>query len=105
MQVNHANTTTVDTAESEQLLALLDGLPLAMAQARAHLQESGVGLAKYLRFYELMESDKLADAPLQDYSDRSLWVTQAISYQGIREKHEATANLLLLWSLANKSME
>jgi hypothetical protein len=42
----------VDTAESEQLLMLLDSLPLAIAQAGAYLQESGVGLTTYLRFYE-----------------------------------------------------
>jgi tetratricopeptide (TPR) repeat protein len=88
----------------------LDGLPLAIAQAGAYLQESGVGLAVYLSFYEqqwskLMESNHLAGAPLQDYPDRSVWTTWAISYQAIREKHEATANLLLLWSfLDNKDL-
>jgi tetratricopeptide (TPR) repeat protein len=100
----------VDTVESERLLALLDGLPLAIAQAGAYLQESGVGLTTYLRFYEqqwseLMESDNSTDAPLQDYPNRSVWTTWAISYQAIREKHEATANLLLLWSfLDNKDL-
>ncbi|KAB2098622.1 hypothetical protein AG0111_0g13152 [Alternaria gaisen] len=99
-----------DKAESERLLALLDGLPLAIAQAGAYLQESGVGLATYLRFYEqqwseLMASDDLADAPLQDYPERSVWTTWAISYQAIRERHEHTANLLLLWSfLDNKDL-
>ncbi|CAN9217260.1 unnamed protein product [Alternaria alternata] len=99
-----------DAAESKQLLALLDGLPLAIAQAGAYLQESGVGLTKYLRFYEqqwseLMASDDLADAPLQDYPERSVWTTWAISYQAIRERHEHTANLLLLWSfLDNKDL-
>jgi tetratricopeptide (TPR) repeat protein len=89
---------------------LLDGLPLAIAQAGAYLQESGVGLTKYLRFYEqqwseLMTSDHLADAPLQDYPERSVWTTWAISYQAIRERHEHTANLLLLWSfLDNKDL-
>jgi tetratricopeptide (TPR) repeat protein len=74
------------------------------------LQESGVGLATYLRFYEqqwseLMASDDLADAPLQDYPERSVWTTWAISYQAIRERHEHTANLLLLWSfLDNKDL-
>jgi hypothetical protein len=100
----------VDTAESKQLLALLDGLPLAIAQAGAYLQESGVGLTRYQRFYkqqwsELMELDHLADAPLQDYPDRSVWTTWAISYQAIRNRHEDTANLLLLWSfLDNKDL-
>ncbi|CAN9248412.1 unnamed protein product [Alternaria alternata] len=99
-----------DAAESERLLALLDGLPLAIAQAGAYLQESGVGLATYLRFYEqqwseLIASDHLADAPLQDYPERSVWTTWAISYQAIRERHEHTANLLLLWSfLDNKDL-
>ncbi|CAN9193306.1 unnamed protein product [Alternaria alternata] len=99
-----------DAAESEQLLVLLDGLPLAIAQAGAYLQESGVGLATYLRFYEqqwseLMTSGHLSDTPLQDYPERSVWTTWAISYQAIRERHEHTANLLLLWSfLDNKDL-
>jgi tetratricopeptide (TPR) repeat protein len=107
---HRADETTIDTAEGEQLLALLDGLPLAIAQAGAYLQESGVGLAAYLRFYEqqwskLMDSDHFTDTPLQDYPDRSVWTTWAISYQAIRDKHEATANLLLLWSfLDNKDL-
>jgi hypothetical protein len=51
-EIGRANEMIVDTAESERLLALLDGLPLAIAQAGAYLQESGVGLTTYLRFYE-----------------------------------------------------
>lgn len=52
-----------------------------------------------------MESGQLTDAPLQDYPDRSVWTTWAISYQAIRDKHEAAANLLLLWSfLDNKDL-
>jgi tetratricopeptide (TPR) repeat protein len=52
-----------------------------------------------------MASDQLAEAPLQDYPDRSVWTIWAISYQAIQEKHEATANLLLLWSfLDNKDL-
>ncbi|KAH7372236.1 hypothetical protein BKA66DRAFT_423213 [Pyrenochaeta sp. MPI-SDFR-AT-0127] len=99
-----------DTSEVNRLLELLDGLPLAIAQAGAYLQESGVGLTAYLKFYEqqwseLMESKLSDDAPLQDYPNRSIWTTWAISYQAIRSKHEATANLLLLWSfLDNKDL-
>ncbi|USP81646.1 hypothetical protein yc1106_08920 [Curvularia clavata] len=92
-----------DAAKGECLLQVLDGLPLAIAQAGAYLQESGVSIETYLRFYEqqwneLMESRNETDSPLQDYPDRSVWTTWAISYQAIRSKHEATANLLLLWS-------
>lgn len=45
-----------------------------------------------------MESGDMADVLLQDYPDRSLWTTWTISYQAIRNRHEAMANLLLLWS-------
>jgi len=92
------------------LLEQLDGLPLAIAQAGAFLQETAVNLTDYLQFYEqewsrLMESGSVTDAPLQDYPDRSVWTTWAISYKAVREKHEATANLLLLWSfLDNKDL-
>jgi tetratricopeptide (TPR) repeat protein len=52
-----------------------------------------------------MESTHLTDAPLQDYPERSVWTTWAISYQAIHDKHEHTAKLLLLWSfLDNKSL-
>jgi hypothetical protein len=51
----------------------------------------------------LMELDHLADAPLQDYLDRSVWTTWAISYQAIRDTHEDTANLLLLWSFLDNN--
>jgi tetratricopeptide (TPR) repeat protein len=51
-----------------------------------------------------MEPDDLHEDPLQDYSG-SVWTTWEISYQAIRQKHEKTANLLLLWSyLDNKDM-
>ena len=92
------------------MLEQLDGLPLAIAQAGAFLQETAVNLTDYLQFYEqewsrLMESGSVTDAPLQDYPDRSVWTTWAISYKAVREKHEATANLLLLWSfLDNKDL-
>ncbi|CAN9172819.1 unnamed protein product [Alternaria alternata] len=99
-----------NAARGKQLLERLDGLPLAIAQAGAYLQESGVELTTYLRFYEqqwdaLMEAECEQDTPLQDYPDRSVWTTWIISYAAVRDKHEATANLLLLWLfLDNKGL-
>lgn len=105
-----ADTGYADAALGEQLLRRLDGLPLAIAQAGAYLQESRVSVKDYLGFYdqqwdELMVLGNKDDALLQDYSDRSVWTTWAISYQAIHDRHEATANLLLLWSfLDNKDL-
>jgi hypothetical protein len=93
-----------DKIEGERLLTKLDGLPLAIAQAGAYLQESGVGVDTYTKFYEqqwkdLMSSERGSEALLQEYPDRSIWTTWVISYNALREKHEHAANLLLLWSL------
>jgi tetratricopeptide (TPR) repeat protein len=98
----------LDETEKDHLLELLDGLPLAIAQAGAYIQTTGSGLTKYISFYEkqwdeLMTPGPLNDPALKDYPDRSVWTTWTISYHAIREKHEHTANLLLLWSfLDNK---
>lgn len=87
--------------ELHRLLNLLDGLPLAIAQAGAYIQETGVGLRKYIKYYErqwkeLMEhQDRYGH--LQDYS-YSIWTTWVISYKAIRDKNKHAANLLLLWA-------
>jgi hypothetical protein len=107
MQINKANKRLVDTAEGERLLTLLDGLPLAIAQAGAYLQETKVALTTYLRFYEQQWSELMDShpTPLQDYPGRSVWTTWVISYKAICKIHEATAKLLLLWSfLDNKDL-
>ena len=46
------NRVVTDPTESEPLFRIIDGLQLAIAQAGAYLQESGVGLKVYLEFYE-----------------------------------------------------
>lgn len=100
----------LDPAESGRLLSLLDGLPLAIAQAAAYLQQSQVSLSTYLRFYEqqwqeLMQTRDQIATPLQDYPNRSVWTTWTISFNEIREQDKATSDLLLLWSfLDNKNM-
>ena len=52
-------------------------MPLAIAQGGAYLQETGVSVETYLRFYdqqwdELMAVEDEDDAPLQDYPNRSV---------------------------------
>jgi hypothetical protein len=105
-----ADDTTIDSDKCKRLLELLDGLPLAIAQAGAYLQESGTRMEKYIQLYEkqwkdLMESQDQDSMPLQDYQQRSVWTTWTISYDAIRAKNPAAANLLLFWAcLDNKDM-
>ncbi|EOA90522.1 uncharacterized protein SETTUDRAFT_146424 [Exserohilum turcica Et28A] len=99
------------TAEIDHLLGKLDGLPLAIAQAGAYLQGTGIELTQYLELYEqqwseLMGRDPFIDmTPSLDYANRNLWRAWVASYHAICERNKNTANLLLLWSfLDNKDL-
>ncbi|RYP07749.1 hypothetical protein DL765_009041 [Monosporascus sp. GIB2] len=95
--------TDVDPIKSAELLQLLDGLPLALAQAGTYISETGIDFVKYVDFYkqqwrDLMELQDRRGAPLHDYGDRSIWTTWTISFKAIQKTNEAAANLLLLWA-------
>ncbi|RYP55992.1 hypothetical protein DL770_010860 [Monosporascus sp. CRB-9-2] len=95
--------TDVDPIKSAELLQLLDGLPLALAQAGTYIRETGIDFVKYVDFYkqqwrDLMELQDRKGAPLYDYGDRSIWTTWTISFKAIQKTNEAAANLLLLWA-------
>ena len=83
------------------MLRLLDGLPLALAQAAAYMSETGMGFGTYTRLYkeqwqELMEPHDGRRIPLRSYANGSVTATWAISYTAVRRRNEAAANLLLL---------
>ena len=92
------------------MLALLDGLPLALAQAGAYMNENLTSIETYTRLYkeqwkDLMGSQDARHAPLRNYARGSVATTWIISFSAIKAKSEAAANLLLLWShLDNKGM-
>ncbi|KAF2633107.1 hypothetical protein BU25DRAFT_487441 [Macroventuria anomochaeta] len=96
--------------EGDELLGLLDGLPLALAQAAAYMNETGTGFDTYTRLYreqwrELMEPYDGRQIPLRSYANGSVATTWTISYTAVRRKNEAAANLLLLWAhLDNSSL-
>ncbi|RYO80051.1 hypothetical protein DL764_009945 [Monosporascus ibericus] len=95
--------TDIDPIKSAELLQLLDGLPLALAQAGTYIRETGIDFVKYVDFYkqqwrDLMELQDRRGAPLHDYGDRSIWTTWTISFKAIQKTNEAAANLLLLWA-------
>ncbi|KAH7111330.1 hypothetical protein B0J11DRAFT_619915 [Dendryphion nanum] len=96
--------------EGDELLALLDGLPLALAQAAAYMSENVTGFETYTRLYkeqwrELMEEQNSRKAPLRNYTNGSVATTWMISFAAVRSRSEAAANLLLLWAhLDNRSL-
>ncbi|CAH0024545.1 unnamed protein product [Clonostachys rhizophaga] len=88
----------------DTLLELLQGLPLALAQAASYLRETGIDVATYIRIYnqqwrKLMGSNN----PLTDYDQGSIATTWAVSLDAIEDKSTDARNALRLWAcLDNK---
>ncbi|KAH7146805.1 hypothetical protein B0J13DRAFT_621750 [Dactylonectria estremocensis] len=97
-------------SDCDQLLELLDGLPLALAQAASYLREKGVDVATYVQIYkqqwdELMGSRDASSRPLLDYEQGSIATTWMVSFKEIESKSTDAANLLRLWAfLDNKQL-
>jgi tetratricopeptide (TPR) repeat protein len=84
-----------DQAHAKEIAAQLDGLPLALDQAGAFIEETGCGLAGYLSLYRNHASDLLhrrgtltADHP------EPVATTWALSFENIEKTNAAAAELL-----------
>ncbi|KAH7124620.1 acyl transferase/acyl hydrolase/lysophospholipase [Dactylonectria macrodidyma] len=94
----------------DQLLKLLDGLPLALAQAASYLREKGIDATTYMQIYkhqwdELMGSRDASSRPLLDYEQGSIATTWMVSFKEIESKSTDAASLLRLWAfLDNKQL-
>lgn len=92
------------------LLELLHGLPLALAQAGSYLREKNVHPTTYVGIYneqwdELMGPHDASNRPLLDYNQGSVGTTWTISFKGIERQSPSAAKLLRLWSsLDNKQL-
>ncbi|RKK23966.1 hypothetical protein BFJ66_g17284 [Fusarium oxysporum f. sp. cepae] len=96
--------------DCDHLLELLDGLPLALAQAGSYLRETGIDVASYVRIYheqwdELMGSRNVSSRPLLDYEQGSVRTTWTVSFREIERQSTDATNLLRLWAfLDNKQL-
>ncbi|KAH6985405.1 hypothetical protein EDB80DRAFT_224855 [Ilyonectria destructans] len=97
-------------SDCDQLLELLDGLPLALAQAASYLREKGIDATTYVQIYkhqwdELMGSRDASSRPLLDYEQGSIATTWMVSFKDIESKSTDAASLLRLWAfLDNKQL-
>lgn len=89
-------------ADAEAIVTLLDGLPLALDQAGAYIEETNCGLAGYLTLYGTHRSDLLKKRdPLPSVYPESVATTWAVSLQKVeQEKHSAIALLQMCAFLA-----
>jgi hypothetical protein len=76
----------------------LGGLPLALDQAGAYIEETGCSLAEYQRLYQRRRADLLAERRGQLVDDHPLPVatTWSLSFAQVEQKSPAAADLLRL---------
>jgi hypothetical protein len=70
----------LNSKETDELLSLLGGLPLAIAQAGAFMQQTDSNTSEYVQFYkeswkDPMGSDSGSETQLEDYPNRSIHTT------------------------------
>ncbi|KAF2716087.1 hypothetical protein K431DRAFT_29724, partial [Polychaeton citri CBS 116435] len=85
----------------EDLLDMLQGLPLALVQAGAYLRTTNMQIPKYIQTYNetwtsLMEGQHRH--PLTEYPDRSVLTTWQMSYNQVKSEEPKAAKLLDLWA-------
>ena len=86
--------------DSEKLISLLQGLPLAINQAGAYIRTTGTSVLAYMKLYDeawgkLMEAQHryASHGPL----DHSVMTTWTLLFRRLEEKNGNAAKLLLLW--------
>jgi tetratricopeptide (TPR) repeat protein/transcriptional regulator with XRE-family HTH domain len=86
-----------DRAAAERIVQEMDGLPLAIVQAGAYIEETGCGLAKYLRLYNTHRNKLLAwrSRLIADYPE-TVATTWSLSFQRVEGQSSTAADLLRL---------
>lgn len=90
----------IDETLQEQVRAIvheLDGLPLALDQAGAYIEETGCGVSGYLERYQMRKADLLKRrGRLSIDHPESVSTTFALSFERIEHMNEVAADLLRL---------
>jgi tetratricopeptide (TPR) repeat protein len=89
--------TAQQRAEAEDIVTALDGLPLAIDQAGAYIEETACSLARYLAFYQSRRRELLARRGRRatEHPD-SVAATWSLAFQNIEQEDPAAAELLRL---------
>jgi tetratricopeptide (TPR) repeat protein/DNA-binding XRE family transcriptional regulator len=86
-----------DRAAAERIVEEMDGLPLALVQAGAYVEETGCSLADYLRIYATHHKELLVrhSRLMLDYP-KTVATTWSLSFQHIEQQGSAAADVLRL---------
>ncbi|KAK5725106.1 hypothetical protein LTR17_013219 [Elasticomyces elasticus] len=87
--------------DAHRLIQRLSGLPLALVQAGAYLQQTGMTLGEYLECYAGTWEDLMANQnrfPLYEYGERGVLTTWRMSYEQVCAVKPEAARLLDQWA-------
>jgi tetratricopeptide (TPR) repeat protein/transcriptional regulator with XRE-family HTH domain len=86
-----------DRTAAERIVREMDGLPLAIVQAGAYVEETGCSLADYLRLYAIHRKELLArhSRLMLDYPE-TVATTWSLSFQQVEQQSPAAADVLRL---------
>lgn len=87
----------VEQAEAAQIVQELDGLPLALDQAGAYIEETQCGFAAYRELYKTRRKELLQHrGPFPITHPQSVAATWSLSFHRIEQNNPAAADLLRL---------
>lgn len=92
-----AKVTLEEQAQAAEIVVILDGLPLALDQAGAYIEETQCGFLGYLELYRQHRKELLqrrSTSPLVPDHPESVTTTWSLSFQKVEEDN-ATATVLL----------
>ncbi len=89
--------TREDRAKAEVIVQIMDGLPLALDQAGAYIEETGCSLSSYLDLYKRQRSDllKRRGGLVADHPE-PVATTWSLSFERVEQVNPAAADLLRL---------
>jgi tetratricopeptide (TPR) repeat protein len=92
-----------DRVEAEAICELLDGLPLALDQAGAYIEEKRCTLSDYRKLYQTERADLLNRRSAYGKKDypKSAATTWSLSFEQVKQANASAANLLELCAFLN----
>ncbi len=86
-----------DLIKARAIVDAVDGLPLALDQAGAYIEETGCSLSDYLQLYKTHHADLLKErGERKDYHPDPVASTWALSFEKVQKANPAAADLLRL---------
>ncbi|MFY9224126.1 MAG: tetratricopeptide repeat protein, partial [Blastocatellia bacterium] len=92
--------------DAQKIVQAMDGLPLALEQAGAYIQESACSLSDYLKSYQdIRNTVSVLDNEGEDANDhKSVYATFKLNFDVVKEKSMAAAKLLEVCSFLDSDL-